>query len=493
MADATDRFPSIEAWASKAHGLRANRNVRGLWSVGVSERANEVETFGVQGVCRTSNVLGLRNVFKTCTRDGRVARRFARFKSRLFVGIAMMNTHCVSTRVDKSAPSSDDNYPVAANDASTDAAVPTLSAGMTPLTPGLRTQLVDAACVEWVDATDPTPTTVELLVDTCSDMSAVTPSTGAISKWLVAQSSLLAVVDGLPQLTEVGMLLFPNQGVVSSQDAKAIDVSNCVNTSAMVAVAALGRTGSDQRHQIANHLNSAVQTGELPVEDALRQAVNRLSISSDAGQTGVAANIVLLLGGQPSLGAGCVPLAATSTDVDYSSIVDVVSRAWDEKHIQTYVIGAPGSERDATSGADIRGWLSRAATAGQTPITANCSDTGIPSFCHYDVSQAPDFRTGLQHVLQAIVGLILPCNYSIPQTPSGHVVDAKSLNVIFETSDPQQQMLIGQTDASCPSGGWYLDSSGSISLCAQTCSTVHQNLNAQLRIVAGCGTVAVIN
>ena len=370
-----------------------------------------------------------------------------KIKNRVIVAIAVLNTHCVSTRVDKSAPSSGDNYPVAANDASTDAAVPTLSAGMTPLTPGLRTQLVDSACVEWVDATDPTPTTVELLVDTSSDMSAVTPSTGAISKWLVAQSSLLAAVDGLPQSTEVGMLLFPNQGVVSSQDAKAIDVSNCVNTSAMVAVAALGPTGSDQRHQIANHLNSAVQTGELPVEDALRQAISRLSISSDAGQTGLAASIVLLLGGQPSLGAGCVPLAATSTDVEYQSIVDVVSRAWYERHIQTYVIGGPGSERDATSGADIRGWLSRAATAGQTPITANCSDTGVPSFCHYDVSQAPDFRTGLQHVLQTIAGLILPCNYSIPQTPilryapflsRGHACQNPSSRRLIDVSEEDQ-------------------------------------------------------
>ena len=140
--------------------------------------------------------------------------------------------------------------------------------------------------------------------------------------------------------------------------------------------------------------------------------------------------------------------------------------------------------------------MSSAATAGQTQVSPDCSDTGIPNFCHLDVSQVTDFSASLQQALQTITEAALSCEYTLPtSTVAGQTVDPNSLNVIYSVNgDSSQELLVAQTDSTCSVGnGWYFDATGKIVLCPETCSTIQQDPNAILRILGGCQTISIVN
>jgi hypothetical protein len=150
----------------------------------------------------------------------------------------------------------------------------------------------------------------------------------------------------------------------------------------------------------------------------------------------------------------------------------------------------------ATTGADVRAWLSSAATAGHTPFGSTCSDSGVPNFCHRDLSQVADFSSSLQQVLLSIAGQVLSCTYALPlSTSSGAAVDPRTVNVIYDVGgDLAQALLIGQTDSSCTvTDGWYLDSANNIQLCPGGCKTVQQDPNAVVHILGGCQSISVVN
>jgi len=404
---------------------------------------------------------------------------------------------CVSTRVDNKPTADNGNtHYVGDRDASTDAAAPVteLPAAMTPLTPELRNQLMDSACSSWYGEGQNASSALELIVDVSSSMSAVAANTGSLSKWEVTQSALQGVIDHLPQSTQLGVLFFPNRSTSKNDTTTALDASSCVNVAASVPLGALGKSGSAQRQLIAERFAAVTPQGGTPTEDALNVALSGSVIPSVTSQTGAQAYMILLTDGQPTLSGGCRGKGDESAAVDYQPVINLISEAWSKYAIRTFVIGAPGSERDVSSGADIRYWLSHAASAGHTPITEDCSDTGLPNFCHYDMSQVPDFTTSIQHALQTITGLVLSCSFALPSLATGSTVDPNALNVVYGVNDTQnQELLIARTDTNCTGDGWYLDSADSVVLCPKACATIQQNPNAELRIIGGCQSMVVIN
>jgi hypothetical protein len=375
---------------------------------------------------------------------------------------------CVTTRLEKT--SSDQvppPYEMPPRDAGTDASVVTeLPSAMTRLTPELRDQLMSSACSVWYgDGQSNSNVVLDFIVDVSNSMSSAAQNTAPRSKWEVTRSALQDVINHLPQSTQLGLVLFPDRDTPPNESATVLEASTCVNAAGVVPIDRLGKSDSAQRQLIASRFMAATPQGGTPTEDALRLTLNTSvlpSISSESA--GTQAYVVLITDGQPTISGGCRGLGNESTAVDYQPIIDLISKASTEYDVRTFVIGAPGSERDISSGADIRYWLSHAAKAGQTPTTADCSDTGLPNFCHYDLSQVPDFTASFERVLQTITGLVLSCSFSIPPAATAtKLVDPKALNVIYGVNDEQnQELLIARTDDSCTGDGWYLDQTSNI-------------------------------
>jgi len=402
---------------------------------------------------------------------------------------------CVSTRVDRKIPDNGNNYYVDGRDASADAAVAVteVPASMTPLTPALRNQLMDSGCSAWYGEGQNTVTALELIVDVSSSMGIAAANTGSLSKWQVARSALQDVVDHLPQSTQLGVLFFPNCATAKNT-TESLDASSCVNVSASIPIGALGKTGSALRQLIADRFTAATPQGGTPTEDAIGFALSNSVVPAITSQTGTQTYMILLTDGQPTISGGCRGQGDESTAVDYQPIIDLISQAWSAYGVRTFVIGAPGSERDVASGSDVRYWLSHAASAGHTPITSDCSDTGLPNFCHYDMSQVPDFTASFERALQTITGLVLSCSFALPALAAGDTMDPNALNVVYGANDAQnQELLIARTDASCTGDGWYLDSTNSVVLCPKACATIQQNPNAELHIIGGCQSMVMIN
>jgi len=425
-----------------------------------------------------------------------VARFCTRFE---FVALTLAALHvasCVSTRVDNKSTDNGNNRFVDGRDASVDAAVAVteVPASMTPLTPQLRDQLMDSSCSAWYGEGQNTGTALELIVDVSSSMGAAAANTGSLSKWEVARTTLQDVFDHLPQSTELGVLFFPNRATSQNNTTESLDVSSCVNVSASIPIGALGKTGSALRQLIADRFKAATPQGGTPTEDAIGFALNNSVIPAIASQSGAQTYMILLTDGQPTISGGCRGQGDESTAVDYQPIIELISEAWSEYGVRTFVIGAPGSERDVVSGSDVRYWLSHAASAGHTPITSDCSDTGLPNFCHYDMSQVPDFTASFERALQTITGLVLSCSFALPSLAAGDTVDPNALNVVYEVNDAQnQELLVARTDANCTGDGWYLDSTNSVVLCPKACATIQQNPDAELHIIGGCQSMVMTN
>ena len=136
------------------------------------------------------------------------------------------------------------------------------------------------------------------------------------------------------------------------------------------------------------------------------------------------------------------------------------------------------------SGADF-GLLDQIASAGGTGSA-------------FDASAGPD---AFLQALEAIRGIALQCEYSMPESTTGEVVDRSKINVEFTPSGlvdgggttPQP---VGKVDseAACAGvpWGWYYDDDMNptkILLCPQTCDTARQDPQGKVSIILGCSSL----
>jgi hypothetical protein len=192
--------------------------------------------------------------------------------------------------------------------------------------------------------------------------------------------------------------------------------------------------------------------------------------------------MLLITDGQPTFSLQCLGTGSTSMPVNEQPIVDEIGAAHGQG-IRTFVIGSPGSERNDSTGADARPWLSRAANAGATP-SPGCSDTG-PNYCHMDMTQATDFGAALRSGLAQIAGTLVSCTYDLPAPPAGQQLDLGKINVINTPGGGNPTILPRSDDPNC-TDGWYLDSNNRVVLCSNTCAQVQADPQVGLEVLFGC-------
>lgn len=397
---------------------------------------------------------------------------------------------------------------------------PNYKGGITPATPDIIAVIESAACAGWTAEIELLPALLEFVVDDSGSMLDTAAGTGTKSKWDVTRDALAMAINGdpttgttgMPNSTAVGMLFFPNKlfvpNMTNSTDPMYVDtpkdVSICVdvnNPNSMIPVQPLGAPNSTQRIALARGLASVAPAGGTPTDDAYIYAFQNGLIPFTQSVGGYARFMVLITDGQPTMSFQCIGTGATANPVDPQPILDHITQFWREHATKTFVIGSPGSEVVVTNprtGITVNGraWLSDAASAGQTPVSPGCTDTG-PSYCHFDMTTSTDFTQALTDALRTIIQTAIPCSYSIPPPNNGQQIDTNYLNVIYNAAvvagQPTAQYLVGEsnpTDPSCLDGtndGWYVDTSNNqIVLCPKTCNTVQSDKTATLGIRGGC-------
>jgi hypothetical protein len=360
-----------------------------------------------------------------------------------------------------------------------------LNGGKQQLTEPQYVKLTTASCSKWTRDGEAVPTSIEFVVDVSGSMLSTAPTTGDQTKWAITNTALGKAIDALPNTTGVGMLLFPNRDTTSNNTGEAQPVSNCLNTDAMIPLVSLGAAGSAQRLALANGLATAKPAGGTPTHDAYDYALTRNGLI-DGGEHPGHRYMVLITDGQPTLSKGCIGTGLTTYPVDYNPIVAEIATA-NSSGVKTFVIGAPGSEKNDSTNEDVRYWLSAAARTGGTPITPDCSDTGTPDFCHFDMSTAPDFAAGFSDALTNIAAQVTSCSYSVPLPPQGQALDLDKVNVILRTSTPEYFLVLRAQSSNCTEG-WYLDTDNNVVLCSATCQQIRADSLTSLHLLFGCAT-----
>ncbi len=362
-----------------------------------------------------------------------------------------------------------------------------LHGGITLLTPTALSGIEDNACSGQTLNLSPV---IDLIIDASSSMNAVVPSTAGRTKWQVVQDVVSSNVGFLPDTTAAGLLIYPNESTPPNLALSWVPIDTCVNTSAMVPAQTLGPAPSTQRDAIVSGMSNASPQGGTPTQDAYTYTLSDLLSPKWSNSAGTS-YLALITDGEPTFSTGCIGAGDEQLPVDTSPLVQTISSAAVDHGVTTVVIGLPGSEQPSANGADGRIWLSAAARAGNSSLTSDCSDSGVPNYCHHDLSQVSDLQASLQEAIQSILGVVRPtaaCTLTIPLPCCGRIVDTTKVS-LFYTSNGQtpKKYLVEQSDPACSQGdGWYLTVDKQIGLCAKTCSTIQQDSTVRIDIRAGC-------
>ena len=98
------------------------------------------------------------------------------------------------------------------------------------------------------------------------------------------------------------------------------------------------------------------------------------------------------------------------------------------------------------------------------------------------MTTASDFSAALKVGLDAIVGVVTPCTYTVP-TPASGTIDPKKINVIL-TSNNQSTLIVRDDVGDCTQG-WQLTSNNEILLCKDTCDQA-RSTGMTVDVLFGC-------
>lgn len=332
------------------------------------------------------------------------------------------------------------------------------------------------------------PASILFLVDVSNSMNYSTDATGGRTKWQVTQEALKNAVAGLPFTFSVGVSFFPNMAA-NINTTTARPASACVNTADDVAV----NLADDAQ---TAHVQSAIDgltpnsMAATPTHDAMNIAIDQLVNYTQNDRK----YIVLITDGQPTQREGCIGTGAMTKPEPTQPIIDAIAAAaaLDPK-IKTFVVGSPGSEKNEGTGEDVRYWLSAAATAGETQSNPACNDSGDPSYCHFDLSTAPDFGVALTDALKVITQAVITCDFGVPQPTSG-TLNPNQVSMFFSDGSGAYWAVVRDPDNTCNVGWSYTDSSNSsVRVCGETCKKIQESPQATLNILFGCeGSVPIL-
>jgi hypothetical protein len=336
----------------------------------------------------------------------------------------------------------------------------------------------------------PIPVALELMIDVSTSMKQEPPNPVAgdtRTKWEITRDALVTAVDHLPAGAELGVSFFPNR--TTSPNLAGTPNSDCVDSSQNLPPTPLGAQGSPARTNVVDRLNAITipDNAGTPTDDGYAIALAALEAASPTSKY-----LLLITDGQPTFSQGCVGYGAQQYPVDPAPLIGHIADAYASSQIKTLVIGSPGSEKvyGVDAGTDARPWLSEAATAGgAADFRPGCSNTGNPTYCHFDLTTANDFGQALGTALQAIATRIAPCAYRITP-PSSTVLDPTLVNVIYTDATTQKYGVVqNQIAGSCDVGWRFTDTSATVlELCGDTCTYV--TAGGRISLVAGCPVIA---
>jgi hypothetical protein len=352
-------------------------------------------------------------------------------------------------------------------------------------------QVLESECTGWSGEGEPLPSTIQLVVDTSGSMAKSPPGDDTRSKWDITRAALEDAVNALPPSTHLGLLLYPNKNVTSNGLTPG-DVNACVKTEAHVPISQLGKEGSQQRQAFQAALEDASIESYTATYDAYSYALSELLVPYE----GPNKFILLLTDGAPTIAGGCTWPdtedvvtgelwdGAGSHDAETAPIVDRIAAARADG-VQTFLIGAPGSEESVESGTDKRPWLSEAALRGGS-APPGCTIEG-PEYCHFDMTQDLDFSASLFDALKNISGQIIDeCTFEIPEVPAGVQISLPTTQVIIEWGNGSNSLILADNVGDCSDGWQYDEERELIVLCDATCAAVQADTKARLSLSFGC-------
>jgi len=291
------------------------------------------------------------------------------------------------------------------------------------------------------------PPVIQLVVDTSGSMGWVAgteraPGSGEQSKWQITQSALASAIDAMPDNVAVGLSYYPN--VQQGNDA-------CYNAEVAAPIAPLS---AEQRARLQAVNTAEIPGGGTPTHGAYAFGVEQLQATALDGPR----FLLLITDGIPTYTLGC---DGNGRDrVDGAPLIAEVKASFAEAQIRTFVIGSPGSE-------EAREELSQMASMGGT-ANPGCTNTG-PNFCHFDMTEQPDFSSALNATLAQITQATLACDYAVPSPPGGLRLDLDDASVVLESGGAQVREFSRASSAECAEGWQYGENQSSIRLCRSTC------------------------
>ena len=316
------------------------------------------------------------------------------------------------------------------------------------------------------------PVQLELVVDTSLSMGEQAPGTDR-SKWEVTREAVLEAISEMPATTALGATFYPRVSIQSS---------TCYEADVGVPIAELGSAGSGQRSALEEIFAEAGPNGGTPTHMAYQFGLNHLRQSSLPSRR----YLLLITDGAPTWGLQCSGVGSIAVDNE-PMILEAQKAARgtaDVPSVRTFVVGSPGSETAVQD-------LSRMAEAGRT-ARADCSSDG-PRYCHFDMTQEPDFAAALKQALKDIVGATLSCEYPVPEPPEGNALDRNLVNVQFIAGDGATHEIFQSADPdSCSSGWMYSDDGTSVILCGESCDLVKADPAGKIEVLFGCQTVVEV-
>lgn len=339
------------------------------------------------------------------------------------------------------------------------------------------------------DIPEPLGPVLMFVVDVSGSMTQAAPGTD-MTKWDATRQVLSGLVADPALTAAMGIVHYPNMDPAPLPRTEPTqDVSECVNTAALVDPQPMSDA---HRATLQNVLmNAVVVQGGTPTHSAYTVGLEAL-VASEA-QLGPNLFMVLITDGEPTYGVGCVgngTILPSNMDAAYIADTQAAIRAALalSTPVRTFVIGSPGSELNYL-GEDARPWLSIAAEVGGT-APDGCSSTGLPEFCHLDLTDPnANFSQRFSSALADVVARATTCDYD-PSSNSDSEFDAELVSVLF-FNGAEEQFFVPRASAESCSGahGWYLTAEGLIRLCPATCALVQADASSGTGLVYGCKNV----
>lgn len=322
----------------------------------------------------------------------------------------------------------------------------------------------DAGCATASKTADRLPPLLMLVVDTSGSMNDPAPGGGG-SKWQVTRTALGTALAQMPNDYAVGVVFYPDKNPL---------LGSCIDNQIDVSLALLD---ASQRSALQQAFQGQTAEGGTPTHDGYLLGLNHVVASTLAGNKFV----VLITDGIPTYALGCNGTGSNPINAQQTAaLVSQVQNA-STGGVRTFVVGSPGSESARTT-------LSQMASVGGT-ASPGCNDNG-PTYCHFDMTTAPDLGQAFADALAAISGAALSCSYPIPAPPDGSQLDLGKVNVLYTpgSGGPPQDIFKDPSATDCTTGWQYSADKTQILLCGATCDAVKADTQGKVDIVFGCET-----